>query len=79
MRTNIYFKKRIVLLKRGFLTNRVFGLLSVLIKDTGGNEVKRGYNAMRETSLRDRSYKITITYTNNRHSRKGDNSTVLNK
>ena len=34
---------------------------------------------MRETSVRDRANKIIITYTNNRHSRKGDNSTILNK
>lgn len=52
---------------------------SLLIRETGGDEVKRGYYAMRETSLTDRANKIIITYTNNRHSRKGDNSTVLNR
>lgn len=52
---------------------------SLLIRETSRDEVKRGYYAMRETSVRDRANKIIITYTNNRHSRKGDNSTVLNR
>jgi hypothetical protein len=40
------------------------------MRETGCDEVKRGYYAMRETSLRDRANKIIITYTNDRHSRK---------
>jgi len=72
-------KENYIVKGRNFNETEYSVYFPVLIRKTGGDEVKRVYYTMTETSLRERPNKITITYTNNMHSRKCDNSIVLNK